>query len=217
VLLTANRGLCGAFNANLIKEARRTVADLEARGTHVDLHVVGRKGIGYFRYVGREMTVQRTDITDKPTAADASSLVDGLMADFATGALDAVYVVHSKFNTVLSTPPHTERVLPVSAPARAGGAGGAGAGGAGRDYLLFPSADEILTELLPSYVRNAVYRGLVETAAAEQAARRTAMKSATDNAGDMLHLLHRTYNRARQGNITQEIAEIVGGAAALQD
>ncbi len=214
VLLTANRGLCGAFNANLIKEARRTVADLEARGTHVDLHVVGRKGIGYFRYVGREMTVQRTDITDKPTAADASSLVDGLMADFATGALDAVYVVHSKFNTVLSTPPHTERVLPVAAPAR----GGAGrTGGAGRDYLLFPSADEILTELLPSYVRNAVYRGLVETAAAEQAARRTAMKSATDNAGDMLHLLHRTYNRARQGNITQEIAEIVGGAAALQD
>jgi F-type H+-transporting ATPase subunit gamma len=170
--------------------------------------VVGRKGIGYFRYVGREMTVQRTDITDKPTAADASSLVDGLMADFATGALDAVYVVHSKFNTVLSTPPHTERVLPVAAPARAG---------EGRDYLLYPSADEILTELLPSYVRNAVYRGLVETAAAEQAARRTAMKSATDNAGDMLHLLHRTYNRARQGNITQEIAEIVGGAAALQD
>ena len=215
VLLTANRGLCGAFNANLIKEARRTVADLGARGTHVDLHVVGRKGIGYFRYVGREMTVQRTDITDKPTAADASSLVDGLMADFATGALDAVYVVHSKFNTVLSTPPHTERVLPVAAPARAGGTGGAT--GAGRDYLLFPSADEILTELLPSYVRNAVYRGLVETAAAEQAARRTAMKSATDNAGDMLHLLHRTYNRARQGNITQEIAEIVGGAAALQD
>lgn len=223
VLLTANRGLCGAFNANLIKEARRTVADLEARGTHVDLHVVGRKGIGYFRYVGREMVVQRTDITDKPTAVDAASLVDALMADFATGALDAVYVVHSKFNTVLSTPPHTERVLPVAAPARsgaggAGGVGGAGgAGGAGRDYLLYPSADEILTALLPSYVRNAVYRGLVETAAAEQAARRTAMKSATDNAGDMLHLLHRTYNRARQGNITQEIAEIVGGAAALQD
>lgn len=208
VLLTANRGLCGAFNANLIKEARRTVHDLESRGTQVDLHVVGRKGIGYFRYVGRAMTVQRTDISDKPTAVDAASLVDALMADFTTGALDAVYVVHSKFNTVLSTPPHTERVLPVAAPSRAG---------AGRDYLLFPSADEILTELLPSYVRNAVYRGLVETAAAEQAARRTAMKSATDNAGDMLHLLHRTYNRARQGNITQEIAEIVGGAAALQD
>jgi F-type H+-transporting ATPase subunit gamma len=98
-------------------------------------------------------------------------------------------------------------VLPVAAPTRAG---------AGRDYLLYPSADAILTELLPSYVRNAVYRALVETAAAEQAARRTAMKSATDNAGEMLNLLRRTYNRARQANITQEIAEIVGGAAALQ-
>lgn len=207
VLLTANRGLCGGFNANLIKEARTTVAALEARGVQVDLHIVGRKGIGYFKYVGREVAVQRTDITDRPTAADAASLVDQLMADFASGALDAVYVVSSKYKSVLSAPPATDRVLPVAAPSRKGAA---------RDYLLYPSADAILTELLPSYVRNAVYRALVETAAAEQAARRTAMKSATDNAGEMLNLLRRTYNRARQANITQEIAEIVGGAAALQ-
>jgi F-type H+-transporting ATPase subunit gamma len=207
VLITANRGLCGAFNANLIKEARLTLAYLEEQGVHVDLHVIGRKGIGYFRYIGRELVVARTDITDKPSAADAASIVDGLMADFVAGAIDAVYVVHSKFNSVLSTPPHTERVLPVAAPKRSG---------TGRDYLLYPSADAILTELLPSYVRNAVYRALVETAAAEQAARRTAMKSATDNAGEMLNILRRTYNRARQANITQEIAEIVGGAAALQ-
>ena len=85
-----------------------------------------------------------------------------------------------------------------------------------RDYLLFPNAEAILTELLPSYVRNSVYRALVETVAGEQSARRTAMKSATDNATDMLGVLKRTYNRARQGQITQEIAEIVGGAAALQ-
>jgi len=207
VLMTANRGLCGAFNANLIKEARHTLARLEDAGVQVDLHVVGKKGIGYFRYIGRALASARIDITDRPSADDAASLVDQLMADFISGALDGVYVVHSKFNSVLSTPPHTERVLPVAAPTRKGAA---------RDYLLYPSADAILTELLPSYVRNAVYRGLVETAAAEQAARRTAMKSATDNAGDMLTLLRRTYNRARQANITQEIAEIVGGAAALQ-
>ncbi|MBI5600797.1 MAG: ATP synthase F1 subunit gamma [Gemmatimonadetes bacterium] len=207
LLITANRGLCGGFNANLIKEARLTVAYLEEQGATVDLHVVGRKGIGYFRYIGRDLATARTDIGDIPTAANAASLVDALMADFAAGVLDAVYVVHSKFNSVLSTPPHTVRVLPVAAPTRSG---------AGRDYLLYPSADAILTELLPSYVRNAVYRALVETAAAEQAARRTAMKSATDNAGEMLNLLRRTYNRARQANITQEIAEIVGGAAALQ-
>jgi F-type H+-transporting ATPase subunit gamma len=207
VLLTSNRGLAGAFNANLIKEARATLARLEAAGTQVELHIVGKKGIGFFKYVGRAMAEQRTDFTDRPTAADAASLVDTLMQRFVAGELDAVYVVGSRFNSVLSTPPTTDRVLPVAPPA---------AKGAQKDYLLYPSAEEILTELLPSYVRNAVYRALVETVAAEQAARRTAMKNATDNAGDMLNLLRRTYNRARQAQITQEIAEIVGGASALQ-
>lgn len=207
VLLTSNRGLAGAFNANLIKEARALLTRLEGAGTAVELHVVGKKGAGYFRYVGRAMATERADITDRPSAADAASLVDGLMARFVSGALDAVYVVGSRFNSVLSTPPTAERVLPVQPPAGAAGT---------KDFLLYPSAEAILTELLPSYVRNAVYRALVETAAAEQAARRTAMKSATDNAGEMLTLLRRTYNRARQAQITQEIAEIVGGASALQ-
>jgi F-type H+-transporting ATPase subunit gamma len=207
VLLTSNRGLAGAFNANLIKEGRATLARLEGAGTQVELHVVGKKGLGYFKYIGRPVAVSRTDITDRPTAADAASLVDGLMARFVKGELDAVYVIGSRFNSVLSTPPTTDRVLPVTPPATKG---------AQKDYLLFPSAEAILTELLPSYVRNAVYRALVETVAAEQAARRTAMKNATDNAGDMLQLLRRTYNRARQAQITQEIAEIVGGASALQ-
>jgi len=207
ILLTSNRGLAGAFNANLIKEARTTLANLEGQGIAVELHVVGKKGLGYFRYINRDVAVQRTDITDKPTAADAASLVDSLMQRFVAGELDAVYVIGSRFNSVLSTPPTTDRVLPVEPPATKA---------AQKDYLLYPSAEEILTELLPSYVRNAVYRALVETAAAEQSARRTAMKNATDNAGEMLTLLRRTYNRARQAQITQEIAEIVGGAAALQ-
>jgi F-type H+-transporting ATPase subunit gamma len=207
VLLTSNRGLAGGFNANLIKEARARVALLEQQGAAVDVHVVGRKGIGYFRYVGRALATERTDVTDRPTAEDAASLVDALMAAFVAGDLDAVYVVHAKFNSALSTPPATMQVLPVEPPA-------AGAARQ-RDYLLAPSPEAILTELLPLYVRNAVYRALVETAAAEQGARRTAMKSATDNAGEILSLLKRTYNRARQAQITQEIAEIVGGAAAL--
>lgn len=207
ILLTSNRGLAGAFNANLIKEARATLSMLEGKGVNVELHVVGKKGLGYFRYINRDVKVQRTDITDKPTAADAASLVDSLMTRFISGELDAVYVIGSRFNSVLSTPPTTDRVLPVEPPATKA---------AQKDYLLYPSAEEILSELLPSYVRNAVYRALVETAAAEQSARRTAMKNATDNAGDMLTLLRRTYNRARQAQITQEIAEIVGGAAALQ-
>ena len=207
LLLTSNRGLAGAFNANLLKEARSTIARLEREGTEVELHVVGRKGIGFFRYLGRPLATSRTDITDRPSAQDATSLVDVLMEGFINGSLDAVYVISSRFNSVLSTPPHTERVLPVTPPAQKG---------ARRDYLLFPSAERLLTELLPLYVRNTVYRALVENEASFQSAQRTAMKNATDNAGDILTNLRRTYNRARQAQITQEIAEIVGGAAALE-
>ncbi|MBC7563445.1 MAG: ATP synthase F1 subunit gamma [Gemmatimonadaceae bacterium] len=207
IVLTSNRGLCGAFNANLVKEARAQLAGLEQRGMQVEVHVVGKKGIGYFKYVNRAMAAQRIDISDKPTAADASSLVDSLMERFITGDLDAVFITSSQFNSALSTPPQTTQVLPVKPPA---------GGSLKRDYLLSPSAEAILTELLPAYVSNSVYRALVETVAAEQGARRTAMKNATDNATDMLSNLRRTYNRARQAQITQEIAEIVGGAAALQ-
>jgi F-type H+-transporting ATPase subunit gamma len=207
ILLTSNRGLCGGFNANLIREARALLARLRGQGTEVELHVVGRKGIGYFRYVGQPMAAQRTDIGDRPRAEDASSLVDKLMADFVAGEVDAVYVVYAHFRSAISTPPTSERLLPVEPPKKTGSV---------PDYLLFPSAEAILTELLPSYVRNAVYRALVETAAGEQGARRTAMKNATDNASDMMNTLTRTYNRARQAGITQEIAEIVGGAAALE-
>jgi F-type H+-transporting ATPase subunit gamma len=210
LVLTSNRGLAGGFNANLIREARARVAELERGGAQVDVHVVGKKGVGYFRYVGRALASQRIDITDRPTAENAAELVDGLMAEYVAGTLDGVYVTYAKFNSALSTPPTTQRVLPVTPPAARS------EGGTQRDYLLFPNAEEILTELLPSYVRNAVYRALVETVAGEQSARRTAMKNATDNAGDILTALRRTYNRARQAQITQEIAEIVGGAAALQ-
>jgi F-type H+-transporting ATPase subunit gamma len=207
LLLTSNRGMAGGFNANLIKEARTLIKRLEGEGTAVEIHVSGRKGIGYFRYIARAMAVSRTDIGDKPTAADAASLVDGLMTQFAKGEIDALYVVCAQYKSALSSPPASEKVLPVTRPPKSTSQ---------KDYLLFPDAGSILNELLPAYVRNAVYRALVETVAAEQAARRTAMKSATDNAGEMLNLLRRTYNRARQANITQEIAEIVGGAAALE-
>lgn len=207
ILLTSNRGLAGAFNANLIREGRTLIQSLESAGATVELHAVGKKGIGFFKYLGRAIAVQRTDITDRPTFADGASLVDDVMARFSSGALDAVHVVYAKFRSALSTPPTAERILPVTPPER---------GAAQRDYLLYPSAEEILTELLPSYVRNAVYRALVETTAGEQGARRTAMKNATDNASEMINVLRRNYNRARQAQITQEIAEIVGGAAALE-
>ena len=206
--VTANRGLCGAFNTNLIREMRRRVAELEGQGVQVDLHMVGRKGANFFKFTKRAVASQRTDIGEKPTAEHAQEIITPLLEQFASGSLDAVEIVFAKFNSAISTPATTMRMLPVAPPEPK-------AGGVKADYLLKPSAEAILEELLPLYVRNQVYRALVETTAGFYGSQRTAMKNATDNAGEMLDILKRTYNRARQGQITQELAEIVGGAAAL--
>jgi F-type H+-transporting ATPase subunit gamma len=206
--------LCGAFNANLIREARRRITEVEGQGGEAELHLVGKKGIGYFKFTRRAIASQRVDIGDRPTAAHAAELMEPLMARFSAGTLDAVDLVFAKFNSAVSTPPTTLRILPVAPPSkrRSGGQEATAA----VNYILKPSAEAILESLLPLYVRNQMYRALVETAAAEHGARRTAMKNATDAGGDMLDVLHRTFNRARQGQITQELAEIVGGAEALK-
>ncbi len=213
LLITSNRGLCGAFNSNLIREARRRLEELEAQDAHTELHLVGKKGISYFKFTRRNVASQRVDIGDRPTLRHAEELAKPMMERFASGDLDAVDVVFAKFNSAVSTPPTTLRILPLAPPKAA-------KGGEGRrkavNYILQPSAEAILKELLPLYVQNQVYRALVETAAAEHGARRTAMKNATDAGQDMLTILQRTFNRARQAQITQELAEIVGGAEALK-
>lgn len=216
IVITSNRGLAGAFNTNIIKEARTLLRRLRSDGVEVDLHLVGKKGVSFFRFQREPIAVQRIDITDKPTIDDAISVVDPLRVQFERGDLDEVYVVNAQFRSAMSTPPIVNRILPVSA--ELGGQREVTPAAETRQlsFILSPSADEILNRLLPLYVRNSVYRALVETAAAEHGARRTAMKNATDSAGDMLDTLNRTYNRARQAMITQEIAEIVGGAAALE-
>jgi F-type H+-transporting ATPase subunit gamma len=209
VMLTGNRGLAGAFNTNLIRESRSLIQELQGRGVETEVHAVGKKGISFFRFQRMPLSSTRTDIGDRPSAADAESVINPLMERFVTGELDAVYVVYAKFNSALSTPPTRQQVLPIVPPQQAGRAGEV-------DYILEPSADAILSQILPLYVRNSMYRALVETTAGFYGAQRTAMKNATDNAGDMVEALTRTYNRVRQAQITQEIAEIVGGAAALE-
>jgi F-type H+-transporting ATPase subunit gamma len=215
ILITSNRGLAGAFNANLIKEARRRIEQLEAEGLTVDLYGVGKKGIGFFKYLGRTLAAERQDIGDRPTADHAEEIASPLIAAYETGQLASVDLVQARFLSAIQTPPTTVRILPVETGGQAGGRAGGQAKRA-VNYILAPSAEAILEQLLPLYVRNAVYRGLVETVASEHGARRTAMKNATDNAGELIQILTRTYNRQRQAQITQEIAEIVGGAAALQ-
>jgi len=207
ILATSNRGLAGAFNSNLIKEARRTMEQLEATGYEVDLYAVGKKGAGYFKYIGRALAADRQDIGDRPTVEQAIDLVAPLIAAYEQGKLASVDLIHAKFVSPLTTPPTTTRILPIPPPEGRSRA---------PNYLFNPEPAAILEKLLPLYVHNMVYRGLVETAAGEQGARRTAMKNATDNAGELIRYLTRTYNRQRQAAITQEIAEIVGGAAALE-
>jgi F-type H+-transporting ATPase subunit gamma len=207
LLLTANRGLAGAFNANLIKEARRQLQELRARSVEAELHVVGKKGISFFKFRKEPMLTMRTDIGDSPTVEDAESIIAPLRAAFVEGRLDAVYLVNAQFRSAVSAPPGTRQVLPIPVPERSTPSD---------NFILSPTGPIILERLLPTYIRNQVFSALVENVAAEQSARRTAMKNATDNAGEMLEILTRSYNRARQGQITQEIAEIVGGAAALE-
>ena len=190
-------------------EARRRLDALTAEGYQVELIGIGKKGISFFRYIGRKFRSERTDIGDRPTPEHAASVMDDLTAEFAAGKLGAVELVHSNFITVINAPPVATRVLPVSAPEKA-------KGGMRPDYIMAPDPITLLESLFPLYVRNSLYRGLVETVAAEQAARRTAMKNATDNAGELLNTLRRQFNRQRQAQITQEIAELVGGAAALE-
>jgi F-type H+-transporting ATPase subunit gamma len=217
ILITSNRGLAGAFNANLIKEARRRIEQLEADGLTVDLYGIGKKGIGFFRYLGRTLAAERQDIGDRPTAEHAAEIAAPLIAAYEMGQLASVDLVQARFLSAMQTPPAVVRILPVEAAASRPESAGAGERSPrNQNYILNPSAEAILQELLPLYVRNAMYRGLVETVASEHGARRTAMKNATDNAGELIQLLTRTYNRQRQAQITQEIAEIVGGAAALQ-
>jgi len=212
LLITSNRGLCGAFNANLIREARRRLQELEGQGGAgaAELHLVGKKGVAYFRFTRRPVKSQRIDIGDRPTPQHAAQLITPLMTRFAQGELDAVEIVFAKFNSPMSTPPTVLRVLPIAPPSATADRRTT------RFYILKPSPEAILEALLPLYVNNQMYRALVETAAGEHGARRTAMKNATDSAGDILDVLRRTFNRARQAQITQELAEIVGGAEALK-
>jgi F-type H+-transporting ATPase subunit gamma len=207
LLLTANRGLAGAFNVNLIRKARDLMTRLRREGVETELHISGKKGVAFFRFQGEPIAQSWIDVGDSPTPEGAGQLIDGLRERFETGALDGVWIVGSEFRSALSTPPMAKQLLPITP----------GEGGSSPDsYILSPSGDEILGRLLPLYLRNTVYRALVENSAAEQGARRSAMKSATDNAKEMLETLLRQYNRARQAQITQEIAEIVGGAAAFE-
>ena len=214
LVVTSTRGLAGAFNANLVREAMARMREVEADGKTVELHVIGKKGAAMLRYAGRTPQRTVTDLPDRPTYQQATETAEPLIQDFIDGKLDAVHLVYSLFKSPVEQRPATARILPLPLASEADTA----AEGAERRYEpiyeFLPSPEEILTRLLPLFLRYGVYRAVIESAASEHGARRTAMKNATDNAKELIRTLTRTYNRARQAQITQEIAELVGGAEA---
>jgi F-type H+-transporting ATPase subunit gamma len=211
LVLTSNRGLCGAINTNILRLALRFTREQEAQGRAVDIYVVGRKGASYLRFIGRAVKFQTTELTDQPQPEDAERFADLMATAFLAGEVDEVYVAYPRFKNAAEQPATLDRVLPLTLPVDSDERGKAHP-----QFILEPDAERLLGELLPLYLRNSFFRTLLEMAASEQGARRTAMKAASDSAKEMISNLKLSYNKARQAQITKELLEIVGGAEALK-
>jgi F-type H+-transporting ATPase subunit gamma len=214
VMLTSDRGFCGGYNANVLREAQSLTALLTGRGYEVLPYVAGRKGIDWHRFRQREITAEWSGFSDAPRFSDASQMAARLLEDFgADDGLDEIHLVYTEFVSMLTQSPVVRRILPLEIEETSEEP----PEGPLTIYEFEPSPEAVLDALLPWYVETRIYQALLESAAAEIAARRRAMKSATDNANDLIDLLTREANKARQAEITQEISEIVGGANALTE
>jgi F-type H+-transporting ATPase subunit gamma len=208
LLITSNRGLCGAFNNNLIRLARGTIDSYREKGIEPRLFISGKKGISYFRYMNYPIEEAFTNFPDIPEFELLKPLTQKLIEEFISGRSQEIQIVFSTFHSAMTQKPVLEKLLPLE--------GEEEKESDQERYIIEPSAYEILNRLLPVYVSNMIYQAFLETSTSEHGARRTAMKSATENAEDMIKTLTRYYNRARQAQITQELSEIVGGAEALK-
>ncbi|WP_330298602.1 F0F1 ATP synthase subunit gamma [Streptomyces sp. NBC_00503] len=219
VLITSDRGLAGGYSSNAIKQAERLAERLRGEGKEVDTYIVGRKGVAYYAFRERKVAESWTGFTDSPAYADAkriaAPLIEAIQTETAEGGVDELHIVYTEFVSMMTQNAVDGRMLPLSLDQAADETGGKG-----EILPLFdfePSAEDVLDALLPRYVESRIYNALLQSAASEHAARRRAMKSATDNAGDLIKSLSRLANAARQAEITQEISEIVGGASAMAD
>jgi len=205
LVVTADRGLCGAFNANVLRAAQNAM--VEHGWEHVELLPIGRKAIEFFRR--RPVTVRRqgAHVYQALSLDTAREIAQGITEDFVSGEFDAVYVLYNEFKSVIAQRVTLDRLLPLPRHVVEGESNAI-------DYLYEPGPEQILNDLLPKHLEFQLYRVLLESAAAEQGARMTAMESATKNASEMISHLTLTYNRIRQAAITKEIIEIVSGAAA---
>ena len=210
VVVTGDKGLAGSFNANVLRRATERIP----KRAGLELLLLGSKGVAFFRRRAFKVRKGYTTLFGNVTYAQAEEIAADLRDAYASGEYDAVHVVYNKFKSIIAQELTEERLLPI--PAGGEGAGAEAADGQTREYLFEPSAEEILEELLPRYVTFQVYRILLESQAAEHAARMTASDSATKNAGEIIDRLTLRYNRARQAAITTELIEVVSGANALE-
>ncbi|MET9151951.1 F0F1 ATP synthase subunit gamma [Streptomyces griseoflavus] len=219
LLLTSDRGLAGAFNSNAIKAAEQLTERLEREGKQVDTYIVGRRGVAHYNFRERTIAETFTGFTDEPSYADAKKvaapLIEALETETAEGGVDELHIVYTEFVSMMTQTAVDSRMLPLRLDEVA-----EETSTKGEILPLFdfePSAEDVLDALLPRYVESRIYNALLQSAASKHAATRRAMKSATDNAGELINTLSRLANAARQAEITQEISEIVGGASALAD
>ncbi|MFF9025000.1 F0F1 ATP synthase subunit gamma [Streptomyces eurythermus] len=219
LLLTSDRGLAGAFNSNAIKAAEQLTERLEREGRQVDTYIVGRRGVAHYNFRERKIAESWSGFTDEPTYADAKKvaapLIEAIQKDTAEGGVDELHIVFTEFVSMMTQTALDARLLPLRLDEVAEEVKPQGE--ILPLYDFEPSAEDVLDALLPRYVESRVYNALLQSAASKHAATRRAMKSATDNAGELINTLSRLANAARQAEITQEISEIVGGASALAD
>ena len=217
LVITSDRGFAGGFNSNVLREAQSLQALLSQQGIETVPYAAGRKGIGWFRFRSRELAGEWSGFSDTPVSANATEITTALLEAFdrptEEGGVDEIHVVYNQFVSMLTQEPVTRRLLPLEIEETTEEA----PGGPLPVYEFEPSPEAVLDALLPWYVESRLFHALLDSAAAEIASRRRAMKSATDNAHDLIEQLSREANKARQAEITQEISEIVGGANALAE
>lgn len=209
ILVSSDRGLCGGLNSNLFRRVVGQMKAWERKNLEIDLGVIGQKGAAFFSGVGGNIVAQATRIGDNPHIEDLVGVIKVMLDAFEEGRIDALYVAYNEFVNTMTQRPTIERLLPVRVEEIEEALKGHW------DYIYEPDAKEVLDQLLSRYIESIVFQGAVENNACEQAARMVAMKSASDNAGKLIDELQLIYNKARQAAITQELSEIVGGAAAV--
>lgn len=226
LIVTSDRGMCGGYNSNVLREARSLIELLEDEGKKAVIFITGQKGVGYFTFRGVDVAGSWTGFSQQPEFPDAAAATDHLVDLFVAGSgteidawdgegkiegVDELHLVYTRFVSMLTQSPEVRRIAPLVVSEAEEGDDTAPA----RNYSFEPGAETLLSALLPKYVATRVYAALLDSSASESAARRTAMKAATDNAEDLVKSLSREANQLRQAQITQEISEIVGGVEAL--